>query len=391
MAKGVIKIRTNKDSSLSYDVIVAYKDQTSGKWKHLWKTTDGSRKADKLKTKMLAEVEKNDYQKPSKIMVETHLKEWLNGSVRSTVSPATYELYKIIVEKHLIPNLGSVPLSKLRAANIQALYADKLGEGLSPRTVQLLHVTLHKSLSNAVKTGLLSHNPMDAVDQPKVERRAMKTMDEKGIKYFLDETRKNQDGEYYALFFCLLFTGLRRNEALALRWTDIDLLGAQLSVNRTMQFIKNEITFKPPKTKTSRRSIALTPVTCTVLRLHREKQNKIRQKAGLESVTDNDLVFCQYNGKPYLPNSITHAWIKLTRRCGLDGIRLHDARHTHASLLLKQGVHPKVVQERLGHASIAITLDLYSHVAPGMQKAAAAGFDGAVIGDGSQTNSLESR
>lgn len=282
-------------------------------------------------------------------------------------------------------------MSKLRAANIQALYADKLGEGLSPRTVQLLHVTLHKSLSNAVKTGLLSHNPMDAVDQPKVERHAMKTMDEKDIKHFLDETRKNQDGEYYALFFLFLFTGLRRNEALALRWTDIDLLGAQLSVNRTMFFIHNQVSFKPPKTKTSRRSIALTPATCIMLRLHRERQNMIRLQAGLEPLTDNDLVFCQYNGKPYLPNSITHAWIKLTRRCGLDGIRLHDARHTHASLLLKQGIHPKVVQERLGHAGIAITLDLYSHTVKGMQKAAAAGFDDAVIGDGSQTNSLDSR
>jgi integrase len=192
-------------------------------------------------------------------------------------------------------------------------------------------------------------------------------------------------------FFLFLFTGLRRNEALALRWTDIDLLGAQLSVNRTMQFIHNQVSFKPPKTKTSRRSIALTPATCTVLRLHREKQNMIRQQTGLEPVTDNDLVFCQYEGNPYLPNSITHAWIKLTRRCGLGGIRLHDARHTHASLLLKQGIHPKVVQERLGHAGIAITLDLYSHTVKGMQKAAAAGFDDAVIGDGSQTNSLDFR
>ena len=157
-----------------------------------------------------------------------------------------------------------------------------------------------------------------------------------------------------------------------------------------MQFINNQVTFKQPKTASSRRQIALTPATCIILRLHRETQNNIRQHAGLENVADNDLVFCQYNGKPYLPNSITHAWIKLTRRCGLDGIRLHDARHTHASLLLKQGIHPKVVQERLGHAGIAITLDLYSHVAPGMQKAAADGFDEAVIGRVSPSNSLDS-
>jgi len=387
MAKGTIKVREQKDGTLSYDVIVSYKDAGTGKWKQIWKTASGSRKADTLKTKLLGEVDKGNYIKPSKITVAVHLEEWLKGSIRSTVSPSTQELYTVLCKKHLIPSLGSLRLSQLRPQHIQKLYADKLQQGLSPRTVQLIHVCLHKALDNAIRTGLMTRSPLDAVDVPKVGHHAMKTMTEEDIKLFLDEARK---GDYYALFFTLLFTGLRRGEALSLRWTDIDLIGAQLSVNHTMQFINNQVTFKQPKTASSRRQIALTPATCIILRLHRETQNNIRQHAGLENVADNDLVFCQYNGKPYLPNSITHAWIKLTRRCGLDGIRLHDARHTHASLLLKQGIHPKVVQERLGHAGIAITLDLYSHVAPGMQKAAADGFDEAVIGRVSPSNSLDS-
>ena len=175
-----------------------------------------------------------------------------------------------------------------------------------------------------------------------------------------------------------------RSEALALRWQDVDLLLCQISVNRSMQYLDNapiedRITFKQPKTEKSRRLIALSPSTATILREHREVQDKQRGAFKLPPVTDIDLVFSHWNGTPLLPNSVTHAWIKLTRRCGLDGIRLHDARHTHASLLLKQGVHPKIVQERLGHAGIAITLDLYSHVAPGLQQAAANRFDDIIL------------
>ncbi len=185
--------------------------------------------------------------------------------------------------------------------------------------------------------------------------------------------------EYYSLFYTLLFTGCRRAEALALRWSDVDLLLGQLSVTRSIQFVDNKVTFKQPKTAKSRRLIALSPSTVTVLQEYWEAKNRMRQTLDLPLVTDNDLVFSHWDGTPLLPNSVTHAWMKLARRCGLQGIRLHDARHTHASLMLKQGTHPKIVQERLGHAGIAITLDLYSHVAPGLQQAAANKFDDIVL------------
>jgi len=142
---------------------------------------------------------------------------------------------------------------------------------------------------------------------------------------------------------------------------------------------ENRITFKEPKTSKSRRLVSLSPSTAITLREHRAKQNELRQSLGYPTLSDNDLVFSHYNGSPLLPNSVTHAWIKLVRHCGLNGIRLHDARHTHASLLLKQGVHPKIVQERLGHGSIQITLDTYSHITPGLQQAAANKFDEIVI------------
>ena len=230
MSKGFIRERVTKKGEHRWDVVVNYRDSITGEWKRLWKTTDGSRKADKLKTKMLSEVEKPDYQKPSKMTVEAYLKEWLSG-LPSTVSPRTCELYDYVCRIHLIPAFGSRPLSQLRAAQIQALYSTKLTAGLSPRTCQLIHVTLHKALKNAVKTGIMPINPADSVTQVKPQRREMKTMQEDDITRFLDEAKK---GDYFPLFHTYLYTGCRRSELLAVRWCDIDLLGMTMSINRSI-------------------------------------------------------------------------------------------------------------------------------------------------------------
>ena len=381
MARGSVKARGN-----SYRVRISYQDE-AGKRHQVSKTASGSNQAEKLRTQLLGELDKGILAKPSKTTIGIYLEQWLKSYVASTVAPRTHESYAYIAKKHLIPALGQIKLCNLRPQHLQQLYADKLKQGLSPRTVQLLHVTLHKALKNAIKTGLLSRNPLDMVDPPKVERHEMKTMTEEDISRFLNEARK---GDYYSLFYIYLFTGIRRGEALSLRWSDVDLPGCQLSISKTMQFLNNKVTYKSPKTANSRRLVALSPSTCVVLRLHKEAQNKIRKykedpsvsDKEDPSVSDDDLVFCQSDGKPYLPSTISHAWIKLIKRCGLDGIRLHDARHTHATLLFKSGVSAKVIQERLGHSSVAFTMNTYAHVSPGMQKQAANQFDDTVISKG---------
>ena len=171
---------------------------------------------------------------------------------------------------------------------------------------------------------------------------------------------------------------------MAIRWSDVDLILCQLSVTRALHQLQNgSRIFRQPKTAKGRRLISLSPSTAIVLREHREQQENVRQDLGLTH-TEDDLVFCHVDGKPLLPDSVSHAWAKLARRTGLEGIRLHDARHTHASLMLKQGVHPKIVQERLGHSSIQITLDTYSHVAPGLQEAAANRFDDILLSPSKQ-------
>ncbi|MFH0768983.1 MAG: site-specific integrase [Chloroflexota bacterium] len=219
---------------------------------------------------------------------------------------------------------------------------------------------------------MIPRNPVDAIELPRVQHHEMQTMNETDVHIFLEMARSTQ---YYPLFYTALFTGMRRSELLALRWCDLDLILCQLSVNRTLHHLKDgEIVYRQPKTDKSRRLVSISPSMVSVLKEHRAQQEQLRQTLGL-SLNDADLVFCQHDGRPLLPNSVTHAWVKLAGRAGLKGIRLHDARHTHASLMLKQGIHPKIVQERLGHSSIQITLDTYSHVAPGLQQAAANRFD----------------
>jgi integrase len=197
---------------------------------------------------------------------------------------------------------------------------------------------------------------------------------------------------------------MRRSEFLALRWNDIDLLAMTASVNRTLQQLKGgELIFKPTKTEKSNRLIDLTPANCVVLRDYRAKQEQLRQslysddcskchknnwdraKIGIlkcldcgnvvPTIKNEDLVFSHYDGSPYQPDSVTHAWTRLIRQNGLSGIRLHDARHSHATIMIKNGVPIKVVQERMGHSSISTTMDIYAHVTPGMQAAAAVKFD----------------
>ena len=372
-----------KRSENSYRIKVSLgKDSTTGKYLSHFETVRGNKKeAEKRLRELLTQLDKGIYVKPGKTKLGEYLRSWLVDYCRPNLSPRTQELYSYICEKHLIPTLGNVSLTELKPQHLQHLYSEKLSSGLSNRTVQIIHITLHKALKNAVKSGLLVRNVAEAVDTPKIQRHEMHVMSETDLHIFLEMARNTK---YYPLFYAALFTGMRRSELLALRWQDVDLLLCQLSVTRSMQYLHNaepegRITFKEPKTPKSRRLIALSPSTVSVLNEHREVQSKLRQSLGLTPLSDNDLVFSHFDGKPLLPNSVTHAWIKLVRRCGLKGIRLHDARHTHASLMLKQGIHPKIVQERLGHSSIQITLDTYSHVAPGLQQAAANKFDDIVM------------
>jgi integrase len=228
----------------------------------------------------------------------------------------------------------------------------------------------------ALKWGLINRNPADAVTAPRPKHTEMNTMSKDELNGFL---KVAENTPYYVLFYMALFTGMRRSELLALRWCDLDLLLCQAHVNRTIHHLRNgKLIFRAPKSARGRRMVSLSPSVALLLQQHRDKQIAQREMLGIP-VKEDTLVFSSPEGKGLRPNTVTRAWSMIAARCGLNGLRLHDARHTHASLMLKQGVHPKIVQERLGHATIAVTLDTYSHVAPGLQQAAAESFDNMVL------------
>ncbi|MFC2002470.1 site-specific integrase [Chloroflexota bacterium] len=206
-----------------------------------------------------------------------------------------------------------------------------------------------------------------------MQRPEIQTWSEDEVHTFLEAAKETP---YHALFYTALFTGMRRSELLALRWGDLDLLFlCQVYVTRSLHVLRSgQAVFRTVKTAKGRRMIALTPSTALVLREHRQRQEAMRVLLE-KPLTADDLIFSQVDGGPLLPDTVTHAWIRQVRLASVKIIRLHDARHTHARVMLKQGAHPKIVQERLGHASIGITLDTYSHIAPGLQEAAAARFD----------------
>jgi integrase len=357
----------------SYSVVINLgKDPATGKPRQQWVTVKGSKKdAEKKMSELLHQLDTGAIMQPGKTTVADYLNKWLADYAKPNLSPRGYERYESIVRLHLIPALGIIKLTQLRPEHLQKHYAAMLKAGLQPRSVRYIHVVMHKALQTALKWGMVSRNVTDGLDIPRAHQKEMQTWDEAEINKFLEAARSTP---YYALFYTALFTGMRRSELLALRWQDVDFIYSQIYVNRSMHQLKDKsFNFAEPKTVKSRRTIALPPSAFLVLEAYR-KAREYQYKQIDSKLNDSGLIFSNL-GQPLRPNTVSRAWVMLAAKAGVKVIRFHDARHTHASLLLKQGIHPKIVQERLGHSTISITLDTYSHVAPGMQEAAAKRFD----------------
>ncbi len=375
--KGHIQKRSKGSWTLWVDL---GRDLETGKRKQQTMTVHGSKKdAERELRTVLTRIEGGAYVKPAKLTVGEYLEQWLQSYVNSNVGPRTRERYVEIVHAHLIPALGSIPLIALRSKHIQTYYGKALESGrrdgnggLSAQTVQHHHRVLYEALKHAVKHDILIRNIAEAVDPPRPEHKEMVTLAPEQVNKLLDAVR---DTPYYNLFYIAIYTGLRRSELLALRWSHIDLDLATLSVVETLHQLHNrEFVFGQPKSKKGRRLVALPPSLAILLMEHKQKQELDRMMLG-KLLLPNDLVFSNPDGSPLQPDGITKAFTRIVRSIGLHGVRFHDLRHTHATLMLWQGIHPKIVSERLGHSSIAITLDTYSHVLPGLQEAAAQRFD----------------
>ena len=283
------------------------------------------------------------------MLVGAYLDRWL-PTVRGTVKERTWRRHEEVVRLHLKPSLGKIRLKRLDALQIQSLYRAKLDSGLSPRTVQIIHTTLHKSLKQAVKWQLISLNIAEAVDPPRSTKKEIRPLNPEQVKLLLEVAKGTN---LYALYLLAITTGMRQGELLGLKWEDVDLRTGTLQVRRTI--FNGRVS--APKTSKGRRSIRLTEAAIQALQRH--------QRQG-------EWVFSSREGTPISCHNLTNrSWKPLLRKAGLPDTRFHDLRHTCATLLLTKGVHPKVVQEVLGHSNISITLDTYSHILPNMQKEAA--------------------
>ena len=308
--------------------------------------------------------------KPLPLTLNEYLTKWLATAARPRVSERTHEGYTYLLDRHIQPELGQRKLSDVRPLHIQKLYADLLARGLSARTVRYLHAVLSSALKQAVRWGMLARNPAELVELPRQVRKEMRALSPTEASEFLKAARADRWGVLFAL---ALTTGMRPEEYLGLQWKDVDLKQGIVIVRRALVWrsVGGGWYFGEPKTTRSRRSIPLPASTLRALIAHRRQQAAERLKAGA-AYQQHDLVFATPEGGPLAPRNLKrrHYRLILERAKLPQDLRLYDLRHTCATLLLAAGEHPKVVSERLGHASITLTLDVYSHVLPTMQEAA---------------------
>jgi integrase len=305
--------------------------------------------------------------KPMK--VEEWFTYWVDTIAPARVRPRTLESYRSMIRLHILPRIGQRRLDQLMPEHLEQMYAEILASGRSPATVLRVHRVLHRALKIAMQRERVARNVATLVDPPK-QRRA-----ETPMPLDVDECRKvlaaAEGRRNSARWTVALALGLRQSEALGLQWRDIDLDVGKLSVRRGLHRVDGKgLMFEEPKTPRSRRTVALPGPLTAALRKHRETQELERMVAGTDW-QDFDLVFAQPNGRPLDKHSDYEAWTRLLADAGVRHIRLHDGRHTAATLLLTAGVHPRVVMELLGHSQMRTTTDIYSHVMPALAQEAA--------------------
>jgi len=299
--------------------------------------------------------------------VGDYLDRWLYDSVRDTVRKGTFERHEQIIRLHIRPFLGSIRLKALSPAHVQGFYREKLDSGLSPATVHKIHAVLHKALDQAVGWSLVPRNATEVVTPPRPASEEIRPLDSEQVRALLEAA----SGERFeALYVLAIHTGLRQGKLLGLKWDDVDLEDGLIRVRRTLTRHRGSLLLGEPKTKRSRRTVRLTEPAVDALSDHLARQLVQIESLG-DLYRDQGLVFATQKGTLVNPSNLRKcSFAPLLEKAGLPRIRFHDLRHTCATLLLARNVNPKIVSEMLGHATVAITLDTYSHVLPDMQDSA---------------------
>lgn len=356
--------------------LIRIESKKNGKRKTLFSKTVHGKKSDahKLLTEKLSELDKGLFVSSAKETIGDYLTRWLETVTKHQVTEATFENYKMIVRVHIKPQIGDVRLSDLRKADVQNFYNKMTTDGNGARTVRLTHAVLHSALNEAVRLNLISFNPASKSKLPKWVRKDIIVLTQQQAKAFSKAAEDVPQG--CALVFALE-TGMRPEEYLALKWTDLNLDNGTATVSKTLKRRKKDADnrtwyFGKPKTKQSWRTVPLSAYLIQMLRAHRRTQLEAKLLMGA-NYEKHDLVFASEIGSPvHLENFRNRHFKKTLKAIGLseNALTLYGLRHTCATLLLIAGVNPKIVSERLGHSSVTMTLDTYSHVLPTMQETA---------------------
>lgn len=367
---GHIRKRTNKNG-ITYQVVIDKGINKVGKRLRDYYTAASSKEAKQLLAEKISEFNKGSYIEPSKITVENVCAQWVETYVKPSLAPSTVRGYEVNLIRHIYPYIGNIPVQKLTPLQVQNVYSELKEKGLSPRSIQYVHTTLHEALQYAYKMQMVPRNPVEFVSPPKqVKYKADIYSEEEVIK--LLEAAKGTEWEIPMQLAAGL--GLRRGEILALKWGDIDFKTDSVHVQRNLVCINKQKLFSTPKTEAGDRVISMPDYLANSLQEHRKKQALQRFSAG-KLYQMNDLVCCKQDGSPYHTGTFSKYFSAFLEEHGLRHIRLHDLRHTNATLMLKYDVPAKVASERLGHANINITLDTYSHVIKEMQTEVADKFE----------------
>ncbi|MEH0979279.1 site-specific integrase [Bacillus mobilis] len=318
--------------------------------------------------KKIVEIEEGSYIEPTKMRVREFFLQYLEAR-KINLRETTYYNYRKHINNHIIPKLGNIPMQKLKGVDLEKFYGD-LSETMKPVTVRSIHQIVRTALTYAVRHEIVKKNIADVISPPTAgaDARTVNTWTEEEVLLFLENAKESR---YYIAYLLAITCGMRKGEILGLQWKDIDFERRTLSVNRSLSHITKE--FHEPKTSSGKRLIVLPEITLQALQEHLQRINEEKARYG-DGYNNFDLVCPTYNGNPCNFRSLTQLWKKLIKKCGVPDIRFHDLRHTHATLMLKQGIHPKIVSERLGHKKVGITLDTYSHVVPGLQEKAVEDF-----------------
>lgn len=302
---------------------------------------------------------KGEYITPSKLSVPEYVEQWVNTN--NNLTEDTKELYLSYLKNHIQPYFINIEVGKITPLNVTNFLQQLRSKGLSDSTVKRIYSVLNAAFNSAEKFDIVSKNVVSKVGTPRIRKRELKIWSMEYLKYFLEVTR--EESRYSIIFYLAAMTGMRQGELIGLRWKDIDFENSMIRIQQT--YSRKEKLRAGAKTNKSIRSLAISPETVTKLLEHKSLFENERELN--ESYIDNDLVICSEKGTPVPPSGIHKVWKRLLLKYKAPNITFHGLRHTHATILLYQGVHPKIVSERLGHSSISITMDIYSHLIPNLQ------------------------